>query len=190
MSRAGLSSVALWCSVFAVLQSGCIKTTAVTVSRKTTLERQLLGELKPLDEQELSAMSVRAQMAERYGGVLITAQEKAMVAKRRQRFNRDDLEDLLSTGCAGEALNGTVVVRPCRETLDESLAERRSRILAEENEDRRHILAWVIASDPSLDPSVAPDIARIYHELRLTELPEGAPYQAQDSEAWVVHQGS
>ena len=91
---------------------GCITVTTVNIGTKTSLERQLVGELEPLTDDQLLAASVRAQ-PQLVAGSLADLQAGAVAARRRQLFNRDDINEAKQLGCLGEALGAELVVRPC-----------------------------------------------------------------------------
>lgn len=169
------------------LAAGCIRTNSVTIGRKTDLERQLMGRLEPLSEEELLASSVRDsenESSRSESGALQELEGRAIAARRRQLFNRDDLRALASAGCVGEATKGTLESRPCDGS---ELLEIRDRLVAEENADRSAILDWAIEAEAGLTPGDRPDLMRMYHTLRVERAGVGTPVQSDDG-SWTVKQ--
>lgn len=164
-----------------LIASACIRTNSVTIGRKTDLERQLMGRLEPLSEEELLAASVRSPGAGARGA-LRELEDRAIAARRRQLFNRDDLESLASAGCIGEARDGTVTARSCE---GHDLLELRDRLLREENADRDAVIDWAIEAEPGLTPGDRPQVRQIYHTLRTEQVGVGTPIQNEDG-SWTA----
>jgi uncharacterized protein YdbL (DUF1318 family) len=139
-----------------------IKTNQVAIGQKTSLEKQLMGEVEPLTEEEMLVSSVRAP-----GGVQAGSEDdlqtRAIAARRRQLFNRDDVDELKSRGCLGEARAAALVIRSC--SADDAAAALRDRLLAEENADRQAIIDWALAADPILTATDRPQVVEIYGRL-------------------------
>ena len=140
-----------------------ITTRPVNIGTKTALERQLMGELEPLSDEQLLAASVRAPSNDPEVGGLDNTQAYAMAARRRQVFNRDELDELKQRGCLGEAKNALLMVRDCSPTAEE--AARRERLLAEENADREAIIEWVASSDATFAGNGRAQLIAMYHRL-------------------------
>lgn len=166
--------------VLLVASAGCIRTNSVTIGRKTDLERQLMGRLEPLSEEELLAASVRAP-GDDEGGALRELEDRAIAARRRQLFNADDLGSLATAGCVGEAQDGTIQKRPCS---GGELLNVRDRLIREENADRSAVIDWAIEADPGLTPGDRPQILLLYHALRTERAVVGTPIQADDG-SWA-----
>ena len=162
---------------------GCISTTQVNIGTKTSLERQLIGELEPLSEDEVLAASVRAQ-AQGGLGPLDDQQGAALAARRRQLFNRDDVDEAKQAGCLGEGKDGELVARLCDKPADAEAAARVSKLVAEENADRRAIIDWAVAADPALTPADRPEVVRIYQRI-IVERARTGEWVQDDTGGWV-----
>ncbi|MEM6731919.1 MAG: DUF1318 domain-containing protein [Myxococcota bacterium] len=147
------------------------------------MERQLMGRLEPLTEEQLLAASVRAESRSTTGS-LRELEDRAIAARRRQLFNRDDLEALAASGCVGEALSGAIVSRPCSAN---ELLDQRERLLRDENADRDTIMLWAIEAEPSLTAGDLPRVRSVYHTLAIERALVGTPVQSADGK-WVRKQ--
>jgi hypothetical protein len=154
--------------------SACISTTVINISQKTSLESQLMGELEPLSKEELLVASVRASDD---GSVIAldSLQNRAAAAKRRQLFNRDDLDELRNDGCVGEALGAQLVERPCNSS---AVLEVRAEIIEQENVDREVIVDWVLSIDPVLTPADRTQVVALYQQMILNTLSTGHWFQS------------
>ncbi len=139
-----------------------IRTNQVTIGQKTSLEKQLMGEVEPLTEEEMLAASVRAPGGV-HAGSRDALQTRAVAARRRQLFNRDDLHELKANGCLGEAAGAALVARACRS--DEATERLRQRLLREENADRQAIIDWALDVDPILTAADRPQAVELYGRL-------------------------
>lgn len=133
-----------WC----LSTSACISNTVVNIGQKSSLEKQLMGEVEPLTEEEMLIVSVRAS------GMGTTSRDdlagQALAARRRQLFNRDDVEELKGLGCLAEGRQGRLVEHECSARNEAELMTRLTRMVAEENADRSALLDWAISTDPVL----------------------------------------
>jgi uncharacterized protein YdbL (DUF1318 family) len=163
--------------------AGCVTLTTVALPPRTSVERQLAGELEPLTDEQLLVASVRAE-AQLASGSLADLQAAAVAARRRQLFNRDDVEEAKQQGCLGEALDAKLVSRACDATKDPAVAARLARLLAEENQDRAAVIEWAITADAALTPADRPEVARVYHRMLLEASRPGDPVQADDG-SWT-----
>lgn len=152
-----------------------IKTNQVAIGQKTSLEKQLMGEVEPLTEEEMLVSSVRAP-----GGVQAGSQDdlqtRAIAARRRQLFNRDDIDELKRNECVGEGKGAALVVRDCA-SVD---ADLREKLLRQENTDRQAIIDWALASDPILTATDRPQVVEIYGRLLQERARPGDWLQADD----------
>lgn len=96
------------------LSSACtlVSTKVVQVDKKSTLEEQFIGEYEELTDDLATMSSVRAA-AGQLGPTGNDPYQRALQARRVQRFYQDDLARARVRGCLGEALDGRVVVLPC-----------------------------------------------------------------------------
>ncbi len=166
---------------------GCIKVTTVNIGQKTSLERQLIGEFEPLTEEEVLAASVRAGAGS--GSVTLDdLKQQAVAARRRQLFNRDDLDELKGFGCLGEAAGAELAAHECEPTQEngegkELVQTRVERLVNEENEDRRVIINWALEADPVLTSADRDQVVEVYARLLRERLEPGHWYRGEDG-AW------
>lgn len=174
-----------WIGLFTFALGGafaCFQVTTVNIGQKTSLEHQLVGELEPLTEEELLAASVRAAGGAA-GGAMSELRQRAIAARRRQLFNRDDIEEHKKMGCLGEALAAQLVSRPCA-SLGPVQARLRDRIVQEENQDRNAIIDWLVAADPVLTPTDRPEVVAVYRRL-LFERSRPGDWMQEAGDTWV-----
>ncbi len=163
---------------------GCTFTTRTyNIGQKTSLELQLMGEVEPLSEEEILLSSVRAQTGGLSAGSLDAAQLGAIAARRRQLFNRDDVDELKQDGCLGEGLRAVLVARSCERATAGEVATLRDRVLAEENADRQAIIDWALANDPLLTAVDRPQIEALYGRA-LREKARAGEWVQGDNGAW------
>ncbi len=156
--------------------------TTVNVGTKTSLERQLIGELEPLSEEELLAASVRAQGDVGVGSI-DDLQARAIAARRRQLFNRDDVNELKELGCLGEGNAALLIGRDCDATRAADVNALATRMVEEENADRAAIIDWALATDASLAPTDRPQVVHVYREL-LRERSQPGDWIQEDDGGW------
>lgn len=173
-------------SAIACLITACtITTRPVNLGTKTVLERQLMGKLEPLTDEQLLASSVRApQRGAGASDGLDSRQALAMAARRRQVFNRDDIDELRAKGCIGEAKDATVAVRDCDTQNDPDVRTRRARLVGEENADRRDILNWVASTDANFSGAGRVQLVDMYHRLLLDRVRSGEWFE--DASGWAT----
>jgi hypothetical protein len=159
-----------------LLLSGCFTVHSVNIGTKTSLEKQLIGELEPLSEEELLAASIRAS-DEAMLAPVDELQARAVAARRRQLFNRDDIDELKASGCLGEARKAELVARPCK---DAEAKERSDKLLSEENADRAVIIEWAVATDSSLTERDRGEVVEVYRRLLLERAQPGHWVQNDD----------
>lgn len=151
----------------------------IAVGTKTSLEKQLMGEVEPLTEEEILVSSVRAlattQTVE--GSAL---QQKALAARRRQLFNRDDIDELKSFGCLGEGKHAQLVARPCGQVQAGDVLSLQDRMVQQENQDRAAIVDWAVSTDPTLGPSDRNKVQGLYHVLIKEKCRSGDWVQAEN----------
>ncbi len=148
-----------------------ITTRPVNIGTKTALERQLMGELEPLSDEQLLAASVRAPSRDPEVAGLDHTQAYAMAARRRQVFNRDEVDELKARGCLGEAKSAMLVTRDCQASAED--AARREKLLGEENTDRNAILDWVASTDASFAGKGRGQLVDMYHRLLVDKTKPG-----------------
>lgn len=142
-----------------------------------------MGEVEPLTEEEILLSSVRAQTGSLSMGALDQARLRAIAARRRQLFNRDDVDELKKDGCLGEGLRAALVARPCERSANSEAAALRDRVLGEENADRQAIIDWALANDPLLTAADRPQIEALYTRM-LREAARPGEWVQSDHGAW------
>ncbi|MBN1959458.1 MAG: DUF1318 domain-containing protein [Deltaproteobacteria bacterium] len=163
--------------------SACVTVTTVNIGTKTSLERQLAGELEPMSNEELLVSSMRAQ-SQITQGSLADLQARALAARRRQLFNRDDINEGKKLGCLGEGISAKLLLRPCQARNDAETSSRYEQLVSQEQEDRNYIIDWAIAADNSLTPADRPEVVNVYHRLLLETMQRGEYYQNKKGK-WV-----
>ena len=160
----------LQCLMLAAASSGCINI-LTSVATPTALERQLLGVYEALDRVLVLASSVRDHHLGAATPEPLRAQ--AIEARRRQRFNEDDIDELKAAGCLAEASEGTLTARQCAVVDEGPESQRRTleRVVQDENRSRRQIWAWaasVLAAREGRRTVTDADrvaLGRTYHRL-------------------------
>jgi len=173
-------TVAVIALVIAMAGCGnCLTVTTVNIGQKTSLERQLIGDFEPLTEEEMLAASVRSQ-----GGVgagsLDDLRQRAISARQRQLFNRDDVQELLGQACLGETSAARLAARKCGAQSAADVAARVARLVSEENQDRDAIIEWAIAIDPVLTPADRAQVVAVYARLLQEQLQTGHWYESSE----------
>ena len=140
------------------------------LDQRTQLENQVRGSYEELSEEMQLVASVRG--IDPSGKVtrpppLSPAKEEALRAIQSREFNRDDLEAFLDQGCAGEANDGGIVVRPCEEADgDHRYREFVAAILEEENHDRVVLMRRVIRTNADLGEGDLDEVRTIFAGLQ------------------------
>src|SRR5690606_41597129 len=91
--------------------------------------------------------------------------QTAPAARRRQLFNRDDVDEQKRLGCLGEGPRAELRMRPCDAAQDPEVAARLERLVGEENQDRQAIINWALANDPVLTSGDRDQIVSVYGRL-------------------------
>jgi hypothetical protein len=164
----------------ALVAPACLTTKIVNIGQKTSLENQLMGEAEPLTEEQLLAASVRAGGSGVHAGSADDLQSRAIAARRRQLFNRDDVDDLKAAGCLGEALGARIARRPCDNASEAETSDLLDRLIEEENADRSAIIDWALGIDPVLTPADRPQVVALYHQLVVERSTAGSWVQRED----------
>lgn len=172
-------------ALLALCCAACFTVNQVNIGQKTSLEKQLMGDITPLSEEETLVSSVRAGPAA-LQTVGLTAQDVAVRARERQLFNRDDIRTLKTQGCLGEDAQAMVKARPCPQDKDAATLALRDRLIAEENADRRTLIAWACGlSALQNKPDDTHDITAAYRRLLLESAQPGDVVQT-DEGTWVA----
>jgi hypothetical protein len=161
----------------------CITTTTVNIGRKTSLERQLMGRFEPLTEEEIIKSSIRTAL-ENGKAKYIDLQQGALNARRRQLFNRNELDDFKQAGCVGEGNLALLVNRPCTRYPEGLNRKALERLIHQENDDRNRLIDWAIDQDRVFTPGNRVEVVKLYHQMLLSRLKHGIWYQ-DDGGQWL-----
>jgi uncharacterized protein YdbL (DUF1318 family) len=159
-----------------LLTWGCVSAKINVVDERTALENQILGQYEELDRELLLVASVRAAptpaSATPTGEVagpglpaISRLRDEALRARQTQQFNRDDLDELKGKGCLGEGGDGLLAPRDCEAAGGPAVAERIARLVETENQARRSILRYVLASSPDLTEQDLPKLTAAWSRL-------------------------
>lgn len=158
----------------------------VAVDEQTALERQVLGTYEDLGRDLTVYASMRGVQPD---GSLSEAPERTdsqaavMQAFNNRRYNRDDLNTLLTAGAVGEARNGMVVWRDQDAVSETGIgAELAEEIVGEENADRATILARLIETTPGVSANQQEQVAEIFANLNQQLAPPSSYIQTEDGE--------
>ena len=159
-----------------VLLTGCFTIKTVNISQKTSLEHQLMGSFEPLTEEEMLVGTVRDE-ASLLHAQDIDLNQIALQARRRQLFNRDDVNAFKKQGCLGEAVKGQLIIRSCSDMSAEQ-QKLLEQIVEQETQDRESIITWVISQHDHLQESHREQVIDIYRQFILSRSPKGTLFQS------------
>jgi hypothetical protein len=140
------------------LAGGLVGTEVKVTGSGPSLEEQVLGSYEEIGEEVYLLAGVRAidpsTGAPTAPPPMTRSEERALAARRRIEFNRDDVQEFKRLGYAGEGSDGMLV--PFEASMERLRAqdERRFRlvgdIVREENEDRLVIMERIVDTTPEL----------------------------------------
>ena len=160
-------------------------------SQITSLENQVLGSYKEIDDDLVLVSSVRGPSSSK-ATVLPADRKRAVDAKLNQDFNRDDLDELKDMAILGETLDGRVALLPPQlrkiqaSAKDLTLAQT---LIEEENRDRLEIWQRIISGNSNLSTKDLPDVRRTYAKIQKENASPGH-YVQDASGAWIKHPGA
>lgn len=184
MIRPQLPSLLLICLTALSIQSCGLSLFNIDVNlvgEKSVLEQQVLGTYADLGRDLTVYASVRA--VEPDGSLsappqTTNSQTEALRAMSNRRYNRDDLDALLSNGVVGEGNDGLLSVLDESRIPSTGLAEDLARqVIQEENQDRTVIIERLIATTPGIDASNATEVPAILAGLNRDLAPSGSQIQ-------------
>ncbi len=171
---------------------GCFKklvgVNVTIVDQKTALENQVLGSFQEINNDMMLLASVRS--VDESGNLKAVepvpkSKRKAILAKQRMEFNKDDLESFKKEGCAGENNQGLITFFETEKTKkDSSYNKFVVAIIDEENEDRITTLKRVVATNEAFKEGDLPKVQRIYAGLNRDNAQKGELIQTPEGE-WV-----
>lgn len=186
--------------LFLLVLSGCrgglgglVATRIVVRGRGESLRSQVLGSYERMGGEVYMLAGVRS--VDPVTGEVTPApemtdsQERALSARRRMEFNRDDVRWFKREQFVGESFDGRLVFLP---GPDERLARRDpwlhrliQEVVREENEDRGILVNRIVTTNPELEgESGAKTVWRIFAEKYRQEAESGMMVQTEDG-AWV-----
>ncbi|MCC6547889.1 DUF1318 domain-containing protein [Candidatus Sumerlaeota bacterium] len=187
----GRSCILLALALLAAGSTGCAQKlfgiNLFVVGEKTSLERQVLGNYAEIGRDLSAYASVRGVSPD---GTMKPAprttesQAAVLQALGNRRYNRDDLDALLTGGVVGEGNNGKLVVlQETAQAVGQLTPELVARLIEEENRDRGVILDRLMKTTPNVTEADQPEVAWIFATLNQDLAPAGARFQTK-SGAW------
>jgi uncharacterized protein YdbL (DUF1318 family) len=174
-------SVVLWILILAGLVVSCsIKPPEVRVTGEmTALEKEVLGTYREIEQDTWMVASTRS--SETGKGQTISPEKKRVLdAKRRQKFNQDDVVEMKTVGLVGENNQGFLeVIDKEKLQSDSEKTEFVATLVTEENEDREVIVDRVIELNENLKDAVRENILAIFAEMNQKNSPIGTWIQDQ-----------
>jgi hypothetical protein len=178
-----------------LLACGCglLGTRVEVRGTRQTLEEQVLGSFAQLGEEVFVLAGVRSidpvSGAPTAPPPMTASQSRALAARRRMEFNRDDVRAFRQAGYVGEANDWRLVLlrEPMARLDDEDPRAARlvREVTQEENADRQVILQRIVDTTPELDgPDGLDAAARVMADAYRREAEPGASVQRPDG-AWV-----
>ncbi len=170
-----------------------VKVNVNVFDQRTQLENQVRGTYEELSDELLLVASVRG--IDPNGKLtkpppLAAGKEEALRAAQSREFNRDDLNDLMRQGCAGESADGGVAARPCTQTdQDASYRSFARALLGEENADRLVLMRRVIATNADLTDADLGEVRKIFADVNRENAEPGWWIERADG-SWTRKGGS
>lgn len=165
--------------------SGCAFNFEIT-SQRTALENQVLGSYQEMDDDLVLVTSVRSLDSEGKKKEIDVSdlQQRAIVARQNQEFNRDDVDELKQAQILGEANDGQLVILPAGIGLVEKATEAQSKLarslVDEENKDREVVWRRIVQSNENLTEEDLPDVRRTFAKMQRESAQKGVWLQAED----------
>jgi len=145
----------------------------------TALENEVLGTYREIEKDTWMVASTRSSAKDK-SQTLSPEKKKVLDAKRRQKFNDDDVKELKTEGLIGENNLGYLEIIEQQEVeFDEKKAQFTSTLVKEENQDREVIVDRVIELNENLKDAVRENILAIFAEMNQKNSPVGTWIQDQ-----------
>lgn len=146
-----------------------VKVNVNVYDQRTQLENQVRGTYEELSDELLLVASVRG--IDPNGKLtkpppLAPGKEEALRAAQSREFNRDDLDQAMGEGCAGESADGGVAARPCAQAdRDPRYKAFTEALVAEENADRLVLMRRVIATNSDLTAKDLEEVRKVFADV-------------------------
>lgn len=140
----------------------------------TALENEVLGTYREIEQDTWMVASTRSSGTGK-GQTLSPEKKLVLDAKRRQKFNQDDVMEMKTAKLIGENNQGFLeVVDNERLQVDSEKEEFVTILVTEENEDREVIVDRVIELNENLKDAVRENILAIFAEMNQKNSPIGS----------------
>lgn len=156
------------------------------VGEKTALERQVLGTYEEIGRDLSAYASVRGVNPD---GTMRTpprttdSQAEVLQAFSNRKYNRDDLDTLLTNGIVGEGMDGMLAAPGAEAATDSSLNPALvSELISEENRDRAVIIERLMKTTPGVTEVDRAEVGWIFATLNQELAPAGARLQTKTGE--------
>lgn len=144
-------------------------------TQRTSLENQILGSYRELDDDLVLVSSVRAldSSGQKKEINVSDLQQQALRAKQNQDFNRDDIDELKQLEILGEKANGEIVILP--KDVGRSNDANRDQVrlaevlVAEENHDRNIVWLRIIQMNENLNQGDLPQVRETFAKQLYTQ---------------------
>lgn len=172
------------------LPTGCVSRlfglNLYVIGERSSLERQVLGTYQEIGRDLSAYASVRGVNPD---GTLKTppkstdSQARVLEAMGNRRYNRDDLDLLLTNGIVGEGADGMLaVLAEIPELLDQMTAPLITQLIAEENRDRGIIIDRLVRTTPGVTEENRGEVAWVFATLNHDQAPASSRIQAKTGE--------
>lgn len=154
------------------------------VDEKTALEQQVLGTYETIGTDLSSYASVRGvnpDGTQSEPPKMTDSQRQVMQALNNRRYNRDDVNLLLSERIVGEGINGLLELQvetvSAVGNLTPALVQE---VISEENRDRSVIVERLMQTTPGVTPANRAEVEAIFARLNIDLAPAGSRIQSAD----------
>jgi uncharacterized protein YdbL (DUF1318 family) len=167
--------------------AGCVSAKIAVVDERTALENQILGSYEELDRDLQLLASVRSMDLAgetREAPSFVQVRALAVQARQTQQFNRDDIDEMKSAGCLGEANSGYLSLRHCQAASNPQVKKRLDRLVKSENDARKLVLSFVVTTSPDLTEKDLAQVTQAFARMQREKAKPGDWVQ-DDSGKWA-----
>jgi hypothetical protein len=165
-----------------LLTQGCAIEFSLPTQR-TSLENQILGSYRELDDDLVLVSSVRAldSSGQKKEINVSDLQQQALRAKQNQDFNRDDIDELKQLEIIGEKANGEITLLPKgvgrSNEADRDQVRLAEVLVAEENHDRNIVWLRIIQMNENLSQNDLPQVRETFAKQLYAQSPGNSWFQ-------------